>query len=335
MNIVNKLDRQIWSDFVRDHPKGNIFQTPEMYDVYSNTKHNEPLLFAVVSDNGAVQGLLVAVLLREFDGPLGGLTTRSVVWGGPLVAHDDLNILALLLRAYEKEIRARALYTQFRNLWDIDKLQPNFLELKYSYKDHLNIIIDLTKSEQSLWDEMHSKRRNEIRKAYKEGVKVRELDGKDDIDTSYEILKGVYAQAGLPLADKTMFQGAFRVLGPHQMIRYFGAFIDDKLIGVICILAYKDLLYDWYAGSRFEFLRKYPNDILPWEVFKWGKANGYSTFDFGGAGSPDKDYGVRRFKQKFGGAILNFGRFEKIHQPGKYKTAITMFYLWRKCRWKR
>ena len=335
VNIVDRLDRQVWSDFVHDHPQGNIFQTPEMYDVYTSTKHYEPLLLAALSDTGTVRGLLLAVLQREFDGLLGRMTARSVVWGGPLIANGDDSILDLLLCAYEEKIRTRVLYTQFRNSWDVNSLKPTFLKLKYSYNEHLNIVVDLTKPEQSLWNEIHSKRRNEIRKAYKEGIEVRELTEEYQIDACYEILKGVYSHAGLPLADKTMFDAAFRTLSPQQMVKYFGAFSDDTLIGVICILAYKDLLYDWYAGSRFEYLRKYPNDVLPWEVFKWGKANGYSTFDFGGAGSPKKDYGVRRFKQKFGGASLNFGRFEKIHQPGKYKAAMTMFYLWKKCRWKR
>jgi lipid II:glycine glycyltransferase (peptidoglycan interpeptide bridge formation enzyme) len=66
-------------------------------------------------------------------------------------------------------------------------------------------------------------------------------------------------------------------------------------------------------------LRRYqskrPNDILYWEAIKWGCKNDYKIFDFGGAGSPGKKYGVREFKEKFGGNLVNHGRFIKAYKP--------------------
>lgn len=46
---------------------------------------------------------------------------------------------------------------------------------------------------------------------------------------------------------------------------------------------------------------------------------GYKTFDYGGAGEPNKPYGVRAFKQQMGGELVNFGRYEKIHRPIMYE----------------
>ena len=47
----------------------------------------------------------------------------------------------------------------------------------------------------------------------------------------------------------------------------------------------------------------------------WGIDNNYEIFDFGGAGDPNKPYGVRDHKLKFSGELIEFGRFEKIHKP--------------------
>jgi lipid II:glycine glycyltransferase (peptidoglycan interpeptide bridge formation enzyme) len=47
----------------------------------------------------------------------------------------------------------------------------------------------------------------------------------------------------------------------------------------------------------------------------WCCHNGYKVFDFGGAGIPGKEYGVREFKKQFGGKLVNYGRFEKIYRP--------------------
>ena len=46
---------------------------------------------------------------------------------------------------------------------------------------------------------------------------------------------------------------------------------------------------------------------------EWGSNNGYKIFDFGGAGKPNLAYGVRDHKLKFGGELVEFGRFEKVH----------------------
>jgi len=79
-------------------------------------------------------------------------------------------------------------------------------------------------------------------------------------------------------------------------------------------LCYKELVYAWYAGSDSAYFDKRPNDFLTWQVMLWSKANSYKVFDFGGAGNPTVDYGVRNYKMKFGGELVHFGRFEKTHK---------------------
>ena len=95
------------------------------------------------------------------------------------------------------------------------------------------------------------------------------------------------------------------------------------------VLCFKDRIYDWYAGSYKEFYNKYPNDILPWKIFLWSKENNFSIFDFGGAGSPDVEYSVRDYKKKFGGATVNFGRYQLNHKPILMIFAFIGFKLWR------
>ena len=45
--IVDSLDTNKWSEFVLNHPHGNIFQTPEMAEVYRRTKIYEPKTIAL------------------------------------------------------------------------------------------------------------------------------------------------------------------------------------------------------------------------------------------------------------------------------------------------
>ena len=83
---------------------------------------------------------------------------------------------------------------------------------------------------------------------------------------------------------------------------------------------YQDTIYEWYVcGLHGEFKDIYPSVLATWAPIEYAANNNLSCFDFLGAGRPDEDYGVREFKAKFGGELVNFGRFSKIHNKMKYK----------------
>lgn len=324
-------NRQEWSQFVKNHPNGNIFQTPEIVDLYRSYNLITPISIACKNSDGTLVGILVAAIQKEHSGIAGILSSRSIIWGGPLVHPNHPQAFSLILDAYEKLISSKAIYTQFRNLWNLSEQESSILASKnYVYEEHLNILVDLTKTEDQLWKELHSKRRNEIRKAIKERLTVREIKSDEETLAAYNILKEVYDNARLPLYTKSFFLSASKILNKSAGIKVFGAFSDTKLVGTMIVLCYQNRIYDWYAGSLRSFYHKNPNDLIPWEVFKWAKANGFSQFDFGGAGKPDKKYGVRDYKIKFGGELINPGRFEKIHQKKLFAFAKFGFSIWQK-----
>lgn len=333
--ITTEINRTDWSNFVLNHPHGNIFQTPEMFDMFMMTKNNYPVLTAVTNEDREILGILVAVVQMEHSGILGKFTSRSIIWGGPLILNNNKEILDIILKEYNKTICKKAIYSQFRNLWETtnaDGFRDCFENNGFMFEDHLNILLNIEQSEETLWKNIHTKRRNEIRRAHKEGTSFSELATEKAIEEAYNILGEVYGKAKLPLYNRSVFSKAFEILHPKGMIRFFGAVHQNKLIGVIVVLCYKDRIYDWYAGSYKEYQNKYPNDLLPWEVFLWGKKSGYKIFDFGGAGKPNQPYGVRDYKKKFGGEFVCFGRFEKIHKPFLMKTGKLAFKVWQKFR---
>lgn len=115
---VNSIDKYKWSDFVNNHPNGNIFQTPEMYEVYQDTKKYKPVFLAIVNNVGEISGTLLAVIQKEYSGVLGNFTAISIIHGGPLIKDDDPAVLDFILKEYDKIIKKKAIYSQFRNFWD-------------------------------------------------------------------------------------------------------------------------------------------------------------------------------------------------------------------------
>jgi len=316
LKIISEIDKTKWSNFVFNHPKGNIFQTPEMFEVYKNTKNCEPVFLAAVNNN-EISGILVAVIQKESTGFLGRFTARAVISGGPLIA--DINgreeILKLFLDTLEEKLKKGVIYVQFRNLYDLSSWREYFTSKGYVSEEHLDFISDLTLGEKKLWEKLFSARRNKIRGAQKEGIKVKAADNISQIEEGYSILKKTYSRVKLPLAGKDMFMSAYDILSDKNMASCLMATLENKLIGILFLLRYRDCAYVWYAGSLPEYYTKHPNDILYWEAIEWSRRNNYKIFCFGGAGNPNEKYGVREFKKQFGGDLVNYGRFIKTYKP--------------------
>lgn len=322
------IDQTKWSHFIASHPNANFFQSPKAFQFFESAENYQPFLF-VALENNEIVGSLLAVVIQEGHGVKGYFSRRSIIWGGPLTKDRDNKIAETILEEYDRQIMRRAIYSQFRNLFDLSNLKELFISNGYSFDEHLNLYVDLTKTEDELWSEVHSKRRNEIRRAEKEGTTFQLSDKREDVHKTYEILKQVYTRAKLPLPEVRFFQTAYDHIGAEHF-KIFLAVNHGKIIGTMYTICYKDTIYDWYAGSYQEYYQKYPNDLIPWQVFLWGKQHGYKKFDFGGAGKPGVPYGVREYKKKFGGKFVNYGRFEKIHKPVLFKIAKLGFKFYQK-----
>ena len=324
---LKDIDKDKWSDFVKDHPKGLIFQTPEMHEVFQGTKNYQPLFVGLANNKGEIIGTLSSTIQKEFGGPIGGLTARCVTWGAPLIDNNlDENTrkkaLTEMLKQQEKTAKSKAIYMEFRNRWDTSKDKTTFEEAGYEYEEELEILIDVTKNEDELWSGMSKSRRKGINRAKKLELEFYEHPENESLDKFYTTIVETYDNVKVPLADVTYFSSARKILGPKNMARYFCVKKDDELLATRIVLTYKDLIFDWYAGGTEEGKRSYAGEFLVWNILLWGHENGYKTFAFGGGGKPDEDYGPREFKRRFGGLFVNYGRYKKIFKKAKMKIAM-------------
>tara|TARA_B100000686_G_C16806232_1_gene990861 strand:+ start:5756 stop:6757 length:1002 start_codon:yes stop_codon:yes gene_type:complete len=329
ISLLCKTETELhdWSRFVINHPDGNFFQSPDLFNIYHNTKNHKPICIIGKDSDGNILAILLAVIIKNFKWGLENYTTRSIIQGGPLILEDNPTHFIKIINYYEKFIKDKVVYTQYRNMKNMLAYKPVFTEHKYSYEEHLNIIIDLNKSREKLWKEMNGKRRNSIRKAMKSNIIIKIKNDIKSVKNSYRVLKSVYRNAKIPLADESFFLSLFYNNNDNYKAINFCAVYDNKIIGCMIVIAYKNRVYDLYAGSERKHYKKNPNDLIPWTVMLWSKENNYKIFDFGGAGKPNKEYGVRDYKKKFGGNLVNYGRLQKIHQPRNYKLAKFVYSL--------
>jgi serine/alanine adding enzyme len=330
IEITTNPDKDTWRSFVKRHPRGNIFQTPEIAEVFSTTKNYSPLTLAAIDrDSGDIVALLNAAIISEFNQLVAPFTSRSVIIGGPLFSDtpEGFHAVTLLMEHYENNYSKRVIYTDIRNLWDTDH---QLLNTDYAYEEHLNYLIDLTGGKEQIWSNLSKARRYGISRSKKSGVTIEELKSENDLPVLYHLLKDTYTKARHPLADKSLFDSIYSYLIPKKMAKIFFARYENKEIGAIVFLLYKDRIYDWYSCSLKECSKMYPNDLLVWYGLEWGLLNQYSVFDFMGAGKPDEKYGVREFKRQFGGTLVNFGRYKKVHSPMKNWVAQRGLSIYKK-----
>lgn len=318
-----------WDDFVSHHPQGNIFQTMDLYNVYQETKNYCPIKVALIDPKSQeIQGIMTGVVIREMDGFLGNFSARSIVQGGPLVtSHSIGDVVVELVNNYDALVRHSAIFTEIRNINDMQGTLN--CVANYTYIDHLNFIINLNQPKDKVWSQIHKSRRKNINRSEKAGVVVEELINLDKIPIFYDLLNETYKKVKVPLADISLFESAFQHLVPKGQAKFFLAWHKGDYIGARAVLLYKDTIYDWYAGASVNALSFYPNECLVWYILKWGIENNYSIFDSGGAGEPDKYYGPREFKRRFGGELVNHGRNVCKYSKTKNKIAEIGFKIYR------
>ena len=319
LTIVDSLDEKAWRQFVDEQPQGNIFHTPEMFQVFARAAGHRPMLLAAVGDHGEVLALLLPVQVTLRDGLFRRLTTRSIAYGSVLCAPGPVGreALSFLLRTYIREAGHAALFSELRNLSDLSAIQPMLDESGFAYEEHLDYLIDLNCLPDQVLQNMGPRTRKLIRRALRKGnVVVEQATGRNQIIDWYDLVRETYKAARVPLADRSLFEAAFDILHPRGMIKFWLARIGTRYAAASAELVYKDVMYGWYGGMDRAFAEDLPGELLMWRILEWGAQAGYKTYDFGGAGKPGEAYGVRDFKAKFGGRLVCFGRNVCIHAPG-------------------
>lgn len=291
------------------------------------SKFTTPITLTEVNNNGEQIGILTGIIQDESLGKFPLIGRRSIVRGVPVVEGNNPEIIRNLLSQYLNLVKGRAVLSQFRNTYDMTFCKHIFEELGFSYEDHLNFLFDLSLGVDRLWNNLDKIAKKNITRAYKKGTTVELTTNLEEVLLAYDIVDGLYKKLKLPLISKEIILKLFEFATKSEGLQVFIAKNGGTIIGTRMVLLYNGYIYDYYAGALEEYYNKYPNDLLPWEVIKWGAENEMRIFDFGGAGHPDKEYGVREYKRKFGGELVNFGRFEKIHKPLTYKIAKFGFEL--------
>jgi len=320
MKIISdykNIDLNNLESFVYNHPSGNFFQSTHYFNFIKSLPPYQPILIVFQDDNESIKGSLIAVIQKEKGIIKSKLSSRCIVIGGPIAENDNEDVLDCLLKELIKKVENKAIYIEIRNLSNQTKNKKVFLKNGFNYREHFNFIVKIKNVEEN-FKNLNENRKRQIKKAIKNNVEISIPKDKNEVKEFYVILKKLYKEkVKKPLPNFNFFEKFFF---SNNLGKYFLVKNNGNIIGGIMCPIFKDTIYEWYVcGLDKEYKDLSPSVMATWAAIEYGARNGLSYFDFMGAGSPDSDYGVREFKSKFGGELVNYGRFLRINNPLLYQ----------------
>lgn len=306
------INNKKWDDFVLNHPHANFFQTSHYYNLFLDFPQAKPIAYAV-TDRDNIEGVILGVIYQNYQWPLNVFTRRAIIMGGPLIKNNNQEVFDFLMKEFCRNEKNNCTFIQLRNLWDLKSENFDFSKIAFNFDHHLDILHDLLPDENEIIQKISKSKLANVRKSINKGTIIKEIDDETDFRNGILLITSTYEKIGLPCPPEEFFLNAFTILKPKNFVKCFGAYVDEKLIAMRIEICFNNQIYDWYTGNLPDYNNRYPNDILPYHILLWGKRNGYSIFDFGGAGKPGVHYGVRDHKLKFGGTLVDFGRYERVN----------------------
>lgn len=303
---------QEWDAFVASHPAATVFHTSGVVRSFDNTPKHSVFAKAAVAPDGRVVAILPSTRIETITGIASKFASRAIMFAEPISEDSQLghNALRQLINLHDEYMQRKTVFAEIRLIDAPRFLADHAAGANYERVDFLNYIIDLSRSKEQLWNSVGKQTRASIRRSIRRGVEIECVESEAAIDRVYRLIQCSFNRSRVPLADVDLFTSVLRELPPGTVQIRVAKFNGRDVAGAIG-LVFNGRYFAWYGGTT-RIRGICPFACIVWDEIEWGQENGLSWYDFGGAGSPDEDYGPRIFKSRFHGELVNYGRFRKV-----------------------
>ena len=302
------IDKKKWENLLSTNKFASPFQSVLFYDFFNSVPNLSAKVYAIEVEQ-ELQALCVVTLQSE-KGLKGFFSRRAIIYGGPLLqTNKEAN--NTLLKAINSDLKNKTIYTETRNFNDYSDFKNIFNNSGWHFEPYLNYHLNCT-TEDIVQANLNTNRKRQIKKAFKNGVVIEEAKNVNEVQEFFTILNDLYQKKiRKPLLPFVFFKFFFESnIGKILLVKY-----QNKIIGgIVCPVLENKTIYELYiCGLDQEYKDLSPSVMATYAAIEYGFKNNLTKFDFMGAGKPTEDYGVRDFKEKFGGQLVEHGRFIKIN----------------------
>ena len=325
-----------WDKAVSEFEGGTFFQSTFWGD-YLNHYKNYNTFYLQIKNGASVIGFC---LLWKEKITFSGFKAfpRIFSYYGPLLKTYTKESMDAFLGAMDKICKSERVMSLERLTppihFDSAPFRENVANMFFRYSgvyknsEAATIILDLKKTEEGLWNGITYAAKKCLRRNSEDNIEVVIADSKDDLDAYCRLLDNFVKSNGgrLPYFTPSMLDF---LKNNKKCVEVFLAKRGGDVHGGLGILFFNGIIFE-IGSCRSDYAIKnnlYVADALKWEVIKWARNNGFRQYDLTGI-SPSpftgKDKGIRRFKEKWGGAIVNYRNYAKVYQRLPYYVCSTL-----------
>ena len=318
ISIIESLEPDSkWNDRLIDSNFATIYQTKEIATIYSK-QHLFPKYLTFLNNSGKIIAQLLVFeskrfekkkflskLLRNFP----NIKKSTYTWRyGPIIFDIENSAeIFLQLGKFLKEKNCKVSGVTHPFLQDnISKIGNNFtLKLWSTY------VIDLSKSKDILYKNIrkNSGRKN-IERSIERGVIIEQINDKS-LHDYYELKNQMIDESGVGIrVSFSDLQERWNLLKPLGYSGFITKHNDEVIGGLFFSFMNNHIIEGGLIRSKQDSEKKlYSQDLIKWKIIEWGlnhKMNYYNLAGFNPAPLNQKEQGILRYKQKWGGVKQNY-----------------------------
>lgn len=300
-----------WNDFVENASHPSLYHMWEWGEALLSTYGYKRYYFSALQEE-TVTGILplIHVKSRLFGNRL--ISLPFCEYGGPLAAPElsapeKMQVTAALLDAANKLAKTLHLsYIEMRNPAIEDA--EEFVESQgYAVLPrYVTFRVDLTKNPDELWANLDKSTRKSVRKAMKNQVTVREVEGEAQLRAFYTLYLRDMKRHGSPPHKYLFFKKLSELFQASGKMRILLAEYEGRFIGGRIVFCNGKTIFCWSSVSDAKYRNLNPSNLLLWETIEWGLKNGYHSLEMG---RTRKGTTIYDFKKSWGGNEINLNEY--------------------------
>lgn len=177
-------------------------------------------------------------------------------------------------------------------------------------------VIDLSHSEDELWQNVHSKHRNVIKKAEKDGVEIRYGLSEELIEDYNSIDILTWSRSNKRAISIDRLKKTILPLGSNAIV--YMAYLDNIPQSGAIFYYNRQMCYYMYGANK-DNPHTGSGNLLQWKAILDMKSRGVLKYSFVGCRiNEDEDskyHGIQRFKERFGGSLIQGYMFKIDFSP--------------------
>jgi len=300
---IKEISELQYSASAQEHPDCTVFHLPAWLENVADFYGTE-VKYLGLFEGQSLEGVCPVFVSRRFTVPLYGcpLPQHATPRLLPLIPDGSHNEALIAFDAWVKQERI----VHFQLCWrDTNVSLPRGVRAEI----RKNLEIKLGPTCESIWKQIKSKARNEIRYAvHRHGVKVHWINNEAFLATYDRLLDSTYRQRqGIsPNYPLELYRHLFAQRKSINL-RILAATHRGKVIAAAWILFDNRCCYFWDGASDHQERKRSANHLLHWEVLRWCRKNQFKVYDMiGFQGRAGAGQGIVQFKESLGACAVDY-----------------------------